>query len=291
MKVGIVPFNVGVRDPARIVPLVQKAEAVGLESAWTFEHVIVPVDYASKYPYSPEGKMGATPETPFVDPLIAIAFAAGHTKTLRFGTGVNILPQANPLFLAKQVASLDAVSGGRFMLGVGTGWLREEYEALGTPFEHRGARFDDAIVAMKKVWTGEVVEHQSKYIHWSGFKSHPTPAQKPHPPVIIGGTTAPAFRRVVRHGDGWFAPNAGAENLAKLIPLLRSAAEQHDRAMETIEITAMWAYALEGLDAIARYEDLGVRRLVIPVPLLGDRNPLVGLDKLGDALAKRGRAA
>ena len=100
MKVGIVPINVGLRDPERLVSLVQKAEAVGLESAWTFEHVIVPVDYASRYPYSGEGKMGATPETPFIDPLIAIASASAHTKTLRFGTGVNILPQANPLFLA-----------------------------------------------------------------------------------------------------------------------------------------------------------------------------------------------
>lgn len=288
MKVGIIPFNVGMRDPDRIVSLVRKAEEVGVESAWTFEHVIVPVDYASRYPYSVEGKMAATPETPFVDPLIAIGFAAAHTKTLRFGTGVNILPQANPLFLAKQVASLDFVSGGRFMLGVGTGWLREEYEALGTPFEHRGPRFADYIAAMKKVWSGDVVEHEGEFVRWSGFKSYPLPVQRPHPPVIIGGNTAPAFRRVVRHGDGWFAPNAGVDNLAKQLPKLKEAARAHGRAMNRIEITAMWPYVLEGIDSIARYEDLGVSRLVIPVFALGDRNPLVGLDKLGETLARRG---
>lgn len=287
MKVGIIPINVGVSDATRLVPLVQQAESVGLESAWTFEHVVVPVDYASRYPYSPEGKMGATPETPFIDPLIAIAFAAARTKTLRFGTGINILPQANPLFLAKQVASIDALSGGRLMLGVGTGWLREEYEALGVPFEHRGTRFDDYIVAIKKVWSGEVVEHRSEFIHWSGFKSYPLPTQKPHPPLIIGGNTPPALRRVVRHGDGWFAPNAGVAHLEKLLGKLREAASAQGRAFETIEITAMWPYALEGIDSLARYRDLGVARLVIPMSLLGDRNPLVALDKLGNALAGR----
>jgi alkanesulfonate monooxygenase SsuD/methylene tetrahydromethanopterin reductase-like flavin-dependent oxidoreductase (luciferase family) len=164
MKVGIIPLNVGVKGGERLAATAVKAEQVGLESAWTFEHVIVPMDYESRYPYSPEGKMGAAPETVFVDPLIAIAYAAARTTTLRFGTGVNILPQANPLFLAKQAASIDFVSGGRFMLGVGTGWLREEYEALGAPCERRGARFDDYVVAMKKVWSGEVVEHDGEFV-------------------------------------------------------------------------------------------------------------------------------
>ena len=198
MKVGIIPINVGLQQGERIASLARKAEEVGLESAWTFEHVIVPVDYTSRYPYSPTGKMGATPETPFIDPLIAITYAAAATTTLRFGTGVNILPQANPLFLAKQVASIDAVSGGRMMLGVGIGWLREEFEALGTPFERRGARFDDYITAMKKVWTEGVVEHDGPFVKWSGFKSYPLPVQRPHPPLIIGGSSDRALQRVVR---------------------------------------------------------------------------------------------
>jgi len=286
VKVGIIPINVGVRDAERVVALARKAEEVGVESVWTFEHVIVPIDYDSKYPYSPQGKMAASPETPFVDPLIALSFVAGATRTLRLGTGVNILPQTNPLLLAKQAASIDFVSGGRMMLGVGTGWLKEEYEALGTPFERRGARFDDYVTAMKKVWSGEVVEHEGEFLKWHGFKSYPVPLQKPHLPLIIGGTTGKALRRVARHGDGWFAPSAGTAALEPQLAQLRKTATELGRKPESIEITAMWPFALEGVASIPRYEELGVSRLVVPVQLLGARNPLEGLDKLGEQLAR-----
>ncbi len=213
MKIGLIPVNVGVPNVEAMIGLAQLAEGVGFESIWTFEHVIVPVDYTSKYPYSPTGKMGADPDTNFVDPLIALAAVAAQTKTIRLGTGVNILSQANPLYLAKQSASLDFVSSGRFMLGVGIGWLQEEFRAVGTPFERRGARFDDYIQAMRKVWTGDVVEHQSDFIDWTGFKSNPTPVQDPFP-VIIGGTKGKAFVRTAKYGNGLFAPTASVEELA-----------------------------------------------------------------------------
>ena len=170
MKIGLIPVNVGVPNAAGMVGLAQLAEGLGFESVWTFEHAIVPNEYQSKYPYSPDGKMGVTPETNFVDPLIALTAVAAQTKTIRLGTGVNILSQANPLYVAKQAASLDFVSGGRFELGVGIGWLKEEFQAAGTPFERRGARFDDYIQAMRKLWSGETVEHQSEFIDWTGFK-------------------------------------------------------------------------------------------------------------------------
>ena len=205
MKLGLIPVNVGPSNAEQVVSLAQKSEEVGLESIWTFEHAIVPVDYQSKYPYSADGKMGVTPETNFIDPLVALAFAAAHTRTIRLGTGVNILSQTNPLLLAKQAASLDLVSGGRFMLGVGIGWLKEEFAAMGTPFERRGARFDDYIAAMRKVWSGDVVEHESDFLHWTGFKSHPTPVQDPFP-VVIGGNKGKAYERIAKYGQGWFAP-------------------------------------------------------------------------------------
>jgi probable F420-dependent oxidoreductase len=286
MKVGIVPINVNMHQPEEMVALARKAEEVGLESIWTFEHVIVPLQYDSRYPYNPTGKMGATPETPFVDPLIALSFLAAHTKNLRLATGVNILPQANPLLLAKQAASIDFVSQGRLLLGLGTGWLREEYAALGTPFERRGARFDDAIHAMKKVWSGDVVEHQSEFIQWSGFKSYPLPVQRPHPPLIIGGATAPALRRVVQHGDGWFVPSGGVDRLRPQLDAMRAVAREHGRDPSSIELTAMWPFALEP-DAVSRYEDLGVARLVVMVQLLGTPDPMQGLERLAEKLAKR----
>ncbi|MEE8079577.1 MAG: LLM class flavin-dependent oxidoreductase, partial [Pseudomonadales bacterium] len=179
MKFGLIPVNIGVESLEQMVGLAQLAEASGFESVWTFEHVIVPMDYQSKYPYNPSGKMGADPATNFVDPFVALSAIAAATKTIRLGTGVNILSQVNPLYMAKQAASLDFVSNGRFMLGVGIGWLQEEFAALGVPFERRGARFDDYVVAMKKIWAGDVVEHESDFINWSGFKSYPLPVQQP----------------------------------------------------------------------------------------------------------------
>jgi probable F420-dependent oxidoreductase len=157
---------------------------------------MIPLDYQSKYPYSPTGKMGAPPETSLVDPLIALAAVAASTKKVRLATGVNILSQTNPLYLAKQAASLYFVSDGRFMLGVGIGWLRQEIDALGVSFERRGARFDDYVTAMRKVWSGDVVEHKSEFRNWSGFKSYPIPVQRPGVPIVIGGSKGKAFERI-----------------------------------------------------------------------------------------------
>ena len=280
MKLAIVPINVGVGSPRRITAMAHKAEECGLESVWTFEHVIVPQDYASTYPYHSSGKMGVTPETPFMDPLVTLAHVAAKTTTLRIGTGINILPQTNPLLLAKQAATLDVLSSGRLMRGLGVGWLREEFDAMGTPFARRGARFDDYLVGMKKVWSGEVVEHDGEFIKWSGFKSYPPPKQRPHMPIIVGGTSDRAFRRVALHADGWFAPNANAEALAGQLERLHRVAEQHDRDPATIEVTAMWTRVKEP-DALQRYEELGVSRLVVPLLATGERDPMAGIEKLG----------
>jgi probable F420-dependent oxidoreductase len=285
MKLGLVPVNVGVPNVDFMVALAQKAEAVGLESVWTFEHVIVPNDYQSRYPYSADGKMGVTPDTNFVDPLVALSAVAQATERVRLGTGVNILSQTNPLLLAKQAASLDFVSGGRFMLGVGIGWLREEFEAMGTPFERRGARFDDYVAAMRKVWSGETVEHQSELLHWTGFKSYPVPLQKPFP-VVIGGSKGKAFQRIAKYGEGWFAPVVTADQLKPLLEQLEKACAAEGRDAKSVEISAMWAPAM-GLEALRAFEDLGVARLIIPLQALGGGNPLEALDGLAnDVIAK-----
>lgn len=267
MKIGLVPVNVGYAQAEQLVALAHVAEAAGFESVWTFEHVMVPVHYASRYPYAASGKMGGTPETPFIDPLLALATIAAHTTRLRLGTGVNILPQSNPLLLAKQAASLDVLSGGRLMLGLGIGWLREEFVAMGVSFEDRGARFDDYVSAMRKVWSGEVVEHRSAYLDWSGFKSYPRPLQQPLP-LIVGGSRGGAFERVARHGDGWFAPCETPAELAPQLDRLRAACRAAGRDFDGIEITAMWRSEL-GPDTVARMRDIGVHRLIarlIPSP-------------------------
>ena len=277
MKFGLIPVNIGVESLEQMVGLAQLAEASGVESVWTFEHVIVPMDYQSKYPYNPSGKMGADPATNFVDPLVALSAIAAATETIRLGTGVNILSQVNPLYMAKQAASLDFVSNGRFMLGVGIGWLQEEFAALGVPFERRGARFDDYVVAMKKIWAGDVVEHESDFINWSGFKSYPLPVQQPLP-VIMGGAKGKIYERIARHGDGWFAPIGDPAELAAALAELKTQCDAVERDFSEVEITCMWP-GQGGVEAVQALAEAGASRLVVPLMGLGD-NPIEGIQKL-----------
>lgn len=281
MKIGLIPANIGSPTGELMIGMAKLAEQVGFESIWTFEHVIIPIDYESKYPYSADGKMGVDPEANFVDPLIALSAIAASTKTIRLGTGVNILSQANPLYVAKQAASLDFVSGGRFELGVGIGWLREEFKACGTPYERRGARFDDYVQAMRKVWSGDVVEHQSEFLDWTGFKSNPTPVQDPFP-VVIGGTKGKAFERVARYGNGWFAPTASPTQLEPLLGQLDEACSAASRDRSEIEVTAMWFPNPEDLSDVERYASLGVGRLVVPLPTIVKGNPIESLQAFAE---------
>ena len=278
MKFGLIPVNIGINDPASMIELAKLAESAGFESVWTFEHVIVPLDYASRYPYNTSGKMGAAPETPLVDPLIALTAIAAATSTIRLGTGVNILSQTNPLLMAKQAASLDFISGGRFMLGVGIGWLEEEFVAMGTPFERRGARFDDYVTAMRKVWSGDVVEHQSEFLNWSGFKSYPLPRQNPLP-LIMGGNKGKIYERIARLGNGWFVPGSDPAELTGQLTQLRTVCERVGRDFRDIEITCMWPGS-GGVEALKALQDAGVHRAVVPLMALGN-DPSEGIRRLG----------
>lgn len=278
MKVGIIPINIGVQEGGQMIQMAQLAESLGYESVWTFEHVIVPVDYESRYPYNDSGKMGAPPETNFVDPLIALTAIAASTSTIRLGTGVNILSQVNPIYMAKQAASLDFMSNGRFMLGVGIGWLKEEFEALGVPFERRGARFDDYVEGMRKIWSGDVVEHQSDFISWSNFKSYPLPIQNPFP-VVMGGIKGKIFERIARFGNGWYAPAGDPAELKGHLESLRKACDEIGRDMSEIEITCMWP-GRGGNEFLEQLAEVGVHRVV--TPMMGAANPVEQLQKIAE---------
>ena len=278
MKVGIIPINIGVQSAGDIVQTAQLVESLGYESVWTFEHVVVPVNYDSKYPYNKSGNMGAAPETNFVDPLIALAAVASATTTLRLATGVNILSQVNPIYMAKQAASLDFISNGRFMLGVGIGWLREEFEALGVPFERRGARFDDYVMGMRKIWSGEVVSHESDFISWNGFKSYPLPIQNPFP-VIMGGVKGKIFERTAQLGNGWFAPTGDPAELMNHMKTLKKECDAIGRDISEIEITCMWP-GIGGRDFLGELEAVGVSRVVMP--MMGQGDPMETLRKIAE---------
>lgn len=288
MKVGIVPINsrfyIG---PAFLGPFAKLVEDLGYESVWTFEHVIVPVEYDSVYPYSPTGKPAFKSTDAFVDPLIALAWCAATTTTLRLGTGVNILTQANPLYLAKQTSSIDHLSNGRLTLGLGVGWLREEFDAIGVPFERRGERADAYIDALTAAWSGEPIDVRNDFVDWHGFSMVPPAAQKPRIPVIIGGTSPAAIRRVVAKGDGWYVIHKDLEHFEQLMARLRAECHRQGRDPSTLEITAYWNHHREGLEGAKAYADAGVTRLLVNVQALRMGQPEEAVKRFADEALSR----
>jgi len=202
MNIGIsVPLPAYTIDPAFMA---KKSEDLGFESIWYAEHAAVPVHSDSPFPATG----GEIPWTysHFTDPYIALARASGATSKIMLGTGITLVPERNPLLLAKEIASLDRFSGGRFLFGIGTGWLKEETEMMGGDFEHRWTQTREAIEVMKELWTKEEAEYHGRYFDFPLVKSYPKPLQKPYPPIILGGMAKNVLRRVVAHADGWL-PN------------------------------------------------------------------------------------
>ncbi|HIM62600.1 MAG TPA: LLM class F420-dependent oxidoreductase [Dehalococcoidia bacterium] len=202
MNIGTsVPLPAYTIDPAFMA---KKAEDLGFESIWYAEHAAVPVHSDSPFPATG----GDIPWTysHFTDPYIALARASGATSKIMLGTGITLVPERNPLLLAKEIASLDRFSGGRFLFGIGTGWLKEETEMMGGDFEHRWTQTREAIEAMKELWTKDEAEYHGRYFDFPLVKSYPKPLQKPYPPIILGGMAKNVLRRVVAHADGWL-PN------------------------------------------------------------------------------------
>lgn len=266
MKFALTHGNIGRNvDPAEAAELVSAAEQAGFESLWTIEHAVLPTEYQPLYPETADGKIPFASDHPIADPLVWMAFAAAHSTTLRLGTGVLVVPQRNALVLAKEAATLHR-SGGRVLLGVGAGWLREEFDALGVTFENRGRRLDDTIGAMRALWTGRPATHASASWSFSGVVSSPAPPANTVP-IHVGGFTVAAAKRAGRLGDGFFPGGYDREVLARLIRLCRAEAEAHDRDPDTIEVTTRWTRdpaALNDLSVVERLADLGVDRVTIP---------------------------
>jgi len=262
-------FTFAEPDGARAIATV--AEEAGFESLWTVEHVVVPAEYRSKYPYDPSGRMPAPDDTPLPDPLVWLAFAAAVTSRIKLGTGIAILPQRNPLIAAKEVATVDRLSGGRVLLGVGAGWLKEEFEALGVPFERRGQRLDEHIGAMRALWAGEKASYDGELVNFRDCTMSPRPAGGTVP-IHIGGHSEAAARRAGRIGDGFFPGTTDAEHLASVLGVMRRAAEEAGRDPDAIEVTTGGPLDADG---IRRLGDLGVHRITIP-PLSFDPDELRG---------------
>lgn len=266
MKYGLgyantIPFT----DPAPARDLAQAAEDAGFESIWTVEHVIWPHDYDSEYPYHGSGKMPGNPSIPIPDPLIWLAWVAANTTRLRLATGVMILPQRNPLVLAKQLATLDHLSGGRVELGVGVGWLEEEFDALGVSFADRGARANEAIEAMRALWRDDSARYEGTSVRFSGIAMNPKPVGGSIP-IVVGGESRAAARRAARLGDGYYPGPDSLEKLESAIGLLREECERADRDPSEIEISARYPGGfMEDPDtAISALGSLGIGRVIVP---------------------------
>ena len=258
MKLGLFAINMGASSaPEQLVATAQAAEAAGFDSVWAGEHVVLPD------PQVPPSPMA--PQDPALDPLLALAWAAASTSTLRLATGIVILPQRNPVVLAKQVASLDVLSRGRVILGVGVGYLEPEFRAIGADFEHRGAVTDEYLDAMDRLWYDEHPEFHGRFADFAGVDAYPRPVQRPIP-IVIGGHTTVAYQRAVARGHGWYGfaltPDAAAASVAEL----RAAALETARPAElgALEITVTPRGRLTP-EVASAFAELGVDRLV-PFP-------------------------
>jgi probable F420-dependent oxidoreductase len=288
MKFGIVFANTGpFADPAAAVSFARSAESAGFESLWTVEHTVVPAGYESTYPYDRSGRMPGSDDAPIPDPLVWLAYLASATTTLRLATGILIQPQRNPVVLAKEVATLDHLSGGRMELGVGVGWLEEEFDAIGVPFAERGRRTDDGIAAMRALWAEDRASYDGEFTSFTDCISRPQPVRGTVP-VHIGGHTEVAARRAGRLGDGFFPASGSHDKLAGLFALARETAEEAGRDPSAVEITCggNGVFGPGALDEAGALVALGVDRIVVPAFLFWN-DTAEALARYGDEVIAR----
>jgi len=277
-------------EPDFLVGAGQLAEELGFASLWLADHVVVPSGYASAYPYNSAGRV---PVEKYPEPLISLALLAGVTKRIELGTAVLVVPQRNPVLMAKQIATLDAIAPGRVRLGVGAGWLREEFDALGANFADRGARTDEYIAVMRKLWAEDGASFAGQFVNFDEISSNPKPV-KGTVPIVIGGHSEAAAKRAGRLGDGFF-PSIGSQvDTVPLFDVVRRAAEAAGRDPKAIEIMAGCPDLLPGSTkdpraAIEARAKQGVGRIVLPVwrylPDLED-----GLGRFGETVIRQLRA-
>jgi len=275
MKLAYFGINIGpCADPGVARRVARAAEAAGLESLWTGEHVVLPDPHA---PPSP-----SPPDVPFLDPAVALAWVAAATTTIRLGTGIIILPQRNPVVLAKELATVDVVSNGRLIFGIGAGYLKPEFDALGIPFGHKSARTIDYLEAILALWTQAKPEYEGRFVRFAGIQAFPRPVQRPHPPIVMGGHAVEALRRAVRHGSGWYGFALDAAATARCLEGLRAAEREHGRPahLGPLEISVTPAATISA-DTVQQYAALGCHRLIFYRPTTSEADTLAVIEQIG----------
>lgn len=249
--------------PEVVVAAARMVEERGFHAIWVPEHVLLFREYDSRYPYADDGRLPGDPDG-VLEPFTALTFVAAHTHRVRLGTGVCLVPQRHPVYTAKQVADLDYLSGGRVDFGVGIGWLKEEFDALGIPFADRGRRALECLEVMQALWGQDVTEHESEHYSIRGALQQPKPRQRPHPPIYFGGESSAALARVASHGQGWYGFRLTPEALAGRLVELDRALSAAGRQRSEVKV-AVGARGRPDADALRRFEDLGVDQVIVPV--------------------------
>ena len=264
MKIGLFSLGIGVgARPGVIAATAQAADRLGVSTLWVGEHVVLFDRQNSKYPYSNNGEFPLPGGADWLDPFITLTYAAALTKTIRLATGICLVPEHNPVVLAKEIASLDKLSGGRFAFGVGIGWSAEEFAALGIPFERRAQRTREYIAVMQRLWTEEAATFHGEFVNFDNAKSFPKPVRGGKLPIIFGGESAPALKRTADIGNGWFGFNVGPDEAAPLVTKLRAMLAANRRDSSEVEIIVSPYTKRIVPDDLQKYRAAGVDELVM----------------------------
>lgn len=270
MEIGIHLPHIGpLATREGITAFAKLAEEYEFDSLWVSDHVVMPRKLSSRYPYSPDGNFPVPPDVPFLEPLSTLLFAAAVTERVKLGTTILVIPMRNPIVTAKQLASLDVLSGGRLIVGVGSGWMEEEFQMLGAPFARRGARTDEYIKLFKALWTEENPSFQGKFWQIDEVGFAPKPLQRPHPPIWTGGHSAPALRRAGRLADGWHAAYVGADLLREQYQEVQRHAQEAGRDPSSVALSIRTRLPLNdppaAIDQIQALRDVGASHIVVEV--------------------------
>ena len=263
MKIGTFStFMSPICTPQMIGEFAQSAESIGLNSLWMGEHVVLFDKTESPYPGSATGKLPVPEGGGMLDTVATFGFLAACTKTLRFGTGITLLPQRNPIYTAKEFTTLDWLTQGRIDFGIGVGWCKEEVIACGYNFNDRGKRCDEILQMLKQLWTEPVAEFHGEFYDLAPCRMDPKPVQKPHIPIIVGGHSSAGFRRAAKYGNGWYGFQMDLDATAKVTLQLDAALTKEGRNRDDFQLVITPPYQVNA-DMVRRYEDLGVDQLIV----------------------------
>ena len=287
MDIGVFGITTNpVSTPAYLRALARGAEERGFASLWVAEHVVLFDEYASRYPYSADGRIPIGGAHGPLEPFGTLAFFAAVTNNIRLGTGVCLVPQRNPVYTAKEATAVDWLSDGRFDFGVGIGWLAEEFQAVAAPFEERNERCREYLEVMQRLWRDPVSEHHGRFYDLPACRFYPKPVQQPHPPIHFGGESNAALRRVADLGQGWYGFNVKPEDVPERLAKLDQLLQERGRSRDEIEVSICPYMLGVDLEGVKRYRDAGVDQVIL-VALGFDRdNLLKTLDELASGIAE-----